>query len=513
MSLLLKEHEAREHQLVQAAEKGDLATVKTLLTSGVSINARGANGATALILAAFSGQVKACRYLIEQGISVGAADDNGFTALMTACESKNASLELVDLLVTKGAKVNAKSGRNATALMAAAKLGHRTIVEYLLQHGASVDLQNNQGVNALIWAADQGHAQIVQVLLAAGANPDLKTDNGYTASSIAKENGHYEIVKILEATPGCPPSAPAQPSILPVGSRAVRSQEISNPGNLRPLGNKKRLLWKEGQPCLMYALLFADATNAKRYAELFIRRSRDNPPPMVLEVMVVYVPRSLKNEKFAFVLPYMKAHASSGYDDWAAQTLACCNETLPFESYFAGYEYTEFAANIETVMEWHILLPPGVSIDSPQAAELLCDSPDLSFASVKLQASGATLVPTKPAPQGPWVGILVRKDHLLAWTQDAAVAKKNKTAAFLEVLGERRLSGCIVHGTTHGDGLFCMAIHTDNQQDAAMIEQSVRLNSAQCLALKGARLLSESEIPEGLPYNGFLSKEGIYVGN
>ncbi|MFH1672869.1 MAG: ankyrin repeat domain-containing protein [Pseudomonadota bacterium] len=190
--------EKSTHQLIQASEKGNIDLLRELLNTGVDVNARSEEGATALILAAFAGHGDICRLLIDQEIDINATDKNGFTALMTACEAQVADKDLVALLIEKGADVNAASAGGSTALLSAAKTGNGEIVELLLSTSADINARNQHFVTPLIWAADQGHSQIVELLVAKGADIHARTDNGYTALAIAQENGHYSIVQVLK---------------------------------------------------------------------------------------------------------------------------------------------------------------------------------------------------------------------------------------------------------------------------------------------------------------------------
>jgi hypothetical protein len=72
--------------------------------------------------------------------------------------------------------------------------------------------------------------------------------------------------------------------------------------NLRPLGNKKRFVFDEVKGCLDYRAQFRDKASAERYYEAFVRFAEQNPPPVLIEVMVAYTPNTIYSEKYSFIL-------------------------------------------------------------------------------------------------------------------------------------------------------------------------------------------------------------------
>ena len=77
--------------------------------------------------------------------------------------------EIVEMLLTKGADVNARDEGGWTALKRAAGQGHTEIVEMLLAKGADVNAKDEDGGTALIEAAQKGHTKIFSLLKQAGA--------------------------------------------------------------------------------------------------------------------------------------------------------------------------------------------------------------------------------------------------------------------------------------------------------------------------------------------------------
>lgn len=126
------------------------------------------------------------------------ADANGRTLLHTA--AYQGKLHLVQLLLLKGANIEALDKCRQTPLNLAAKQGHADVVSALVEVGAHVDNADEDGWTALRSAAWGGHSDVVTVLLSAGASVDNADVDQRTALRAAAWGGHDEIViKLLEA--------------------------------------------------------------------------------------------------------------------------------------------------------------------------------------------------------------------------------------------------------------------------------------------------------------------------
>ena len=70
----------------------------------------------------------------------------------------------MNLLLDKGAEVNAKDSSSCTALIFAAQNGHTEIVRTLLDKGAAVNATNYKSETALMYAARNSQVNIVKIL-------------------------------------------------------------------------------------------------------------------------------------------------------------------------------------------------------------------------------------------------------------------------------------------------------------------------------------------------------------
>ena len=95
---------------------------------------------------------------------------------------------------------NTFHGYGATPLHYGAKYGRLQCVELLLIRGANVEACDCMDATPLHWAALWGHEDVVRLLVMEWKADRLrKTNNGETALDIAKRRGHNYIVSLLSA--------------------------------------------------------------------------------------------------------------------------------------------------------------------------------------------------------------------------------------------------------------------------------------------------------------------------
>ncbi len=166
----------------KAAKFDDISVVKSLINAGLSPNTLDPKGNPMLFLAVKENSSKVIDYLTNlPGIEISLANQSGETPLMIASIdgnlpvvkylvlSKKANLnnpgwtplqyactkghlEVAQFLVANGAKVNALSPNNSTALMMSVMSGNEYLVKYLLDNGADLKIRNQQGLTAIDFA-------------------------------------------------------------------------------------------------------------------------------------------------------------------------------------------------------------------------------------------------------------------------------------------------------------------------------------------------------------------------
>ncbi|XP_071081996.1 protein fem-1 homolog B-like [Haliotis cracherodii] len=108
-------------------------------------------------------------------------------------------IELVELLLTSNASVNASTGYGATPLHAAADAGRVQVIRLLVKNGANVNSLTQSGDTPCHLAAYRGYSHAVQVLVEEGANLNTRNRKCHRPVDEAEANSHFQIVEYLTA--------------------------------------------------------------------------------------------------------------------------------------------------------------------------------------------------------------------------------------------------------------------------------------------------------------------------
>jgi hypothetical protein len=188
---------APAHPFVKAAQEDNLEAL-TALIAGMDVNLRDKrSGTTALEHAVRNANREMVQLLLSFGATVNAKNGASETVLMMLDD--DATTDLVWDLLNAGADVNHKDDSGNTALMEAATSSNLEALKALLDAGAEVNTKNKEGRSALMLAASEGHVNIVRALVLAGADINAIDEEGENALTHAAENNHLAVVRFLKS--------------------------------------------------------------------------------------------------------------------------------------------------------------------------------------------------------------------------------------------------------------------------------------------------------------------------
>ncbi len=123
---------APDISIYDAVEKGNIEAVKYHLTAGTKVDLRD-DGVTLLQMTAGEGHKEIAELLIAKGADVNAMTPDGLTALFAAILEPHK--EMAELLIAKGADVNARGFLGMTPLNMANDEGEKEMADLLRKHG------------------------------------------------------------------------------------------------------------------------------------------------------------------------------------------------------------------------------------------------------------------------------------------------------------------------------------------------------------------------------------------
>ncbi|KAM9239070.1 CARD- and ANK-domain containing inflammasome adapter protein-like [Leptosomus discolor] len=148
-----------------AAERGDKAMVEMLLNANADPNAQDKEKKTPLHAAAVRGHLSIVKVLLAKKARFGAKDMDGCTPMHYA--ATKGDTEIAKILLTSG-KNNNVDDRNIwrkTALHIAAEYGHSDLINLLLSHGAAINALDSSKDAPLHCACKAGHFNAANALV------------------------------------------------------------------------------------------------------------------------------------------------------------------------------------------------------------------------------------------------------------------------------------------------------------------------------------------------------------
>ena len=248
----LQDHKGKTALMLSVSESlVSIDITKSLLNCGAQVHLQDKEGVTALMLTCQKGNEQCVKEILSKPRhGVNLQDNEGTTALMRACRRGTVNIarlllseeamtprhigwvDIVELLLRKGALVNLQNNRGESALTITAEfcrsLPKFNVMSLLLKNGAHFDLQDGEGLatlcqdlqeKSIIEAAEllvkigvksSAHPHfmydgkeivkvppLIEQLLSEGAEIESKDSKGRTALITASGNGHTMVTDLL----------------------------------------------------------------------------------------------------------------------------------------------------------------------------------------------------------------------------------------------------------------------------------------------------------------------------
>lgn len=198
---------------MDACQLGFVEVLPLLLERHNNVDARQQEGWTVLHLAAngFEGHERppltkdfdarrrdltAAEILLSRGADIEAISGDGRTPLHLAAQA--GSIEIAQLLIDRGADITRNLG-GGTPLHFAARQSSTNIAELLIGHGADINARDNDQETPLHCAALLGSESNAKLLIDRGADINMQDADGETPLHIAALHGRDKIVEYLLA--------------------------------------------------------------------------------------------------------------------------------------------------------------------------------------------------------------------------------------------------------------------------------------------------------------------------
>jgi ankyrin repeat protein len=281
-----------------AVQNGRDEVSKFLIKNGADLNKHNASGYTPLHSAALDNRRAIAEALISKGADIESLCDQRYTPLNLIARSTE-SYEVAELLIQKGANINARDAAGRMPLNNAVLYSSNRIIDLLLDHKAEIDPEPRFLRLMLYSAAQRGHLRSFQFIVEKGGEGLFKDDSENTIlMREAISGGCLEIVKMLQRM-NVPLDVSADiEGVTPLHDAARNPQALAMIGFLIENGADVNARTNDGRS----AYNIAEASGNKETMSLILKHGGNPEPPKFPDLTGPYMgqaPPGNELERFA----------------------------------------------------------------------------------------------------------------------------------------------------------------------------------------------------------------------
>ena len=184
-----------EKKFLTYVSNGNIKKTHEMLENGINPNLN-YKGRIPLVVACRRENIDMLKLLIDKGADPNMSDDIGTTALNIS--SSHGYIKSVKYLLEVGANPNISDDCGYSPLINSSLNYNDDIIEILINAGADINSINNRHETALMTAIIYNRLEIVKKLIKHGAKPFIKNNFGKNARYIAKRFGNKQMIKTIE---------------------------------------------------------------------------------------------------------------------------------------------------------------------------------------------------------------------------------------------------------------------------------------------------------------------------
>ena len=331
--------------VADAAMRGDLVTVRTLLRDGADVNAAQGDGMTALHWTALNGHLETMNVLLYAGATTEPLTRVGrYTPLHLA--SSRGQAAVVARLLEAGSKPGLATDTGVQPIHLAAQAGSADAVKALIDRGADVNARDaTHGRTPLVLAVSQNRIDAMNVLIARGADVHLATNViDYRERATADNQARQARDRIVSAQTGRatnsninlndpPPGGAAGrgAGAAAVGGGGGRGAEAARLGGPRPASDIEQIGRQGGFTALHYAARDGQTDAAMMLLEAGVNINTptggDRSTPMVVAII---------NGQYDLAMGFLArgANPNLASDDGVAPLFAALNNEWALRTWY-----------------------------------------------------------------------------------------------------------------------------------------------------------------------------------